>query len=424
MEDTLEGAEANLCKLREIEDTKSRRSSVEEELRAVHASMVDVERRIQAIKEAKGWYVKLGKRKLANNVHANAWRSIVTSGSIPGLSPTNLAVATQSRGPGPGRGGRGGRGGVKRGRDSSGSASVRNNAKRARQPSGKEKRVESLWGQCGTILNAVKRHRFSWPFLEAVDPVALNIPDYFTVVSKPMDLGTISKKLEQDSARGLDRRYSTPMEFRDDMRQVWANCRAYNRPGQDVRIMGDFLSEMWEKKWCQSEVEEKWKAEQDGNAQVAFPESPFIAAPIKKPRKQHLEMDREMAFPEKRRVAQLIGSLNGEQLAGIVEILLTDRQTQQQQQQQQQSHPPLGDEELELDLDKVDSRTLWKMKHYMDGLNSRRKGKHPRKKSGSSVGRAVDANGEMLSSQMNGTPSMADTEDDGISDVSLGLNPN
>ena len=129
----------------------------------------------------------------------------------------------------------------------------------------------SIWAQCTTILNALKKHRYAWPFLEPVDTVALNIPDYHDVVKQPMDLGTVSKKVAHEPEKGIGRQYRTPVEFRDDVRLVWSNCRAYNRPGQDVRAMGDFLSEMWEKRWCQSEIEDKWNLEEgNGNDQVRF----------------------------------------------------------------------------------------------------------------------------------------------------------
>lgn len=135
----------------------------------------------------------------------------------------------------------------------------------------------------------------------------------------------------------------------------------------------------------------------------------FLSGPVKKPRKGHIELDREMSFTEKRRLAQLIGSLNGEQLVGIVDILLADRA------------PPPPEEELELDLDKINPRTLWKMKQCVDGLHSRRKGRHPAKKPVSGSHSQLDNGGDMLSSQLLGTPSMADTEDDGISEISLGM---
>ena len=50
----------------------------------------------------------------------------------------------------------------------------------------------------------------------------LNIPDYFTIISHPMDLATIAKKLENNPRRNIVRRYQTPLEFRDDVRLVGA----------------------------------------------------------------------------------------------------------------------------------------------------------------------------------------------------------
>ncbi len=48
----------------------------------------------------------------------------------------------------------------------------------------------------------------------------MQIPDYYKIVKKPMDLGTIKQKLEHHPERGRPRAYQTPFEFRDDVRQV------------------------------------------------------------------------------------------------------------------------------------------------------------------------------------------------------------
>ena len=61
----------------------------------------------------------------------------------------------------------------------------------------------------------------SYYFTEPVDPVKYNIMDYFDIVSKPMDLGTIKKKLAHNCYRGAD-------HFVEDMRLVWNNCYKYN----------------------------------------------------------------------------------------------------------------------------------------------------------------------------------------------------
>ena len=41
--------------------------------------------------------------------------------------------------------------------------------------------------------------------------------------------------------------------------QVWTNCALYNPPNTPVRVMGDRLTETWEKKWYQSGIEARWK---------------------------------------------------------------------------------------------------------------------------------------------------------------------
>jgi hypothetical protein len=37
----------------------------------------------------------------------------------------------------------------------------------------------------------LKNHKTAWPFKEPVDPVALNIPNYFEIIKEPMDLQTV-----------------------------------------------------------------------------------------------------------------------------------------------------------------------------------------------------------------------------------------
>jgi hypothetical protein len=47
---------------------------------------------------------------------------------------------------------------------------------------------------CLEILQELMAHEFGWVFNTPVDPLALNIPDYFDVIKSPMDLGTIKVK--------------------------------------------------------------------------------------------------------------------------------------------------------------------------------------------------------------------------------------
>ncbi|CAD7700114.1 unnamed protein product [Ostreobium quekettii] len=402
--ETAETAEANLMRIRQEEDARERRADLENELESVRHSIVGLERQIQAIKEARGWFVRPGKKKvLGNGAHAEVWRGLVERGEVAWSWGGPKRQGAKS-----GRGGKSGGRGGRRGREGGASGLI---GKRGRKPTAKERRVMSIWAQCVTILNALKKHRYAWPFLEAVDPVALNIPDYLDVVKRPMDLGEVSRRVAHEPEKGIYRQYGCPAEFRDDVRQIWSNCRAYNRPGQDVRAMGDFLSEMWEKRWCQSEIEEKWNAEEGGGSgqgsTSAF--SSVNGSLNTKGRRGPPGGDnpnRELTFLDKRRLAQQIGSLHGPQLSGIAEILLS-------------SGVQESDDEMVLDMEQLETRTLWRLKQYVDGIHSaRKKGKGPVKKS-VQMGK-TEVNGvEQCSSQMLESATV-DSDAGESSDLSLG----
>ncbi|OWZ16650.1 hypothetical protein PHMEG_0009529 [Phytophthora megakarya] len=68
----------------------------------------------------------------------------------------------------------------------------------------------------------LSRHSLAWPFLEPVDPVALNVPTYFDVISHPMDLGTMGAKLNANE-------YNDPVEYRSDLILMFANAIEFNQ---------------------------------------------------------------------------------------------------------------------------------------------------------------------------------------------------
>jgi len=71
------------------------------------------------------------------------------------------------------------------------------------------------------IMTYLWKMHGAWNFHAPVDPVALCIPDYYTIVKEPMDFGTIKKKL-------TDHVYMTCKEFVDDVELVFSNCINYN----------------------------------------------------------------------------------------------------------------------------------------------------------------------------------------------------
>lgn len=74
-----------------------------------------------------------------------------------------------------------------------------------------------------TVMKAVWKHQFSWPFQQPVDTIKLNLPDYHKIIKKPMDLGTVKKRLENNF-------YWKAQEAMDDFQTMFDNCYIYNKP--------------------------------------------------------------------------------------------------------------------------------------------------------------------------------------------------
>ena len=97
--------------------------------------------------------------------------------------------------------------------------------------------------QCLKILQQLSMQQNAGPFLERVDPVALNIPDYFKVIKNPMDLGTVRRRLE-------DHLYKSPDEFAAAVRLTFRNAMTYNKKGHLVHDWAVELSNVFERKYA------------------------------------------------------------------------------------------------------------------------------------------------------------------------------
>ncbi|KAL5999168.1 hypothetical protein ACLOJK_040618 [Asimina triloba] len=96
--------------------------------------------------------------------------------------------------------------------------------------------------QCFAILKKLMTHEAGWIFNQPVDPVELKIPDYFSIISKPMDLGTVRSRLESGF-------YFNSDEFAADVRLTFSNARQYNPPYNDVHIIAKELNDLFNLRW-------------------------------------------------------------------------------------------------------------------------------------------------------------------------------
>ncbi len=69
---------------------------------------------------------------------------------------------------------------------------------KAPQKGGQKKKEEipEAVKPCIGLLQQLKSYKHSWPFLEPVDAEALGIPEYYQIISEPMDLSTAEQKLK------------------------------------------------------------------------------------------------------------------------------------------------------------------------------------------------------------------------------------
>ncbi|KAJ3007899.1 UNVERIFIED_CONTAM: hypothetical protein HDU68_003303, partial [Siphonaria sp. JEL0065] len=110
--------------------------------------------------------------------------------------------------------------------------------------SGSEKMLASSVAgkKCMKILKKLQNNQFGKIFLTPVDPVALNIPTYFSVIKHPMDLRTINKKLDRGH-------YVDHNSFKADVDLMLNNCFVFNVPGDWVYNQGKGLEAVFQKEW-------------------------------------------------------------------------------------------------------------------------------------------------------------------------------
>jgi Bromodomain len=90
------------------------------------------------------------------------------------------------------------------------------------------------------LLRQVKKAKDAVPFREPVDPVKLNIPRYFEVIERPMDISTIERKLSGGA-------YPVVQAVVDDFNLMVENCVKFNGAENPITKMGKNLQATFEK---------------------------------------------------------------------------------------------------------------------------------------------------------------------------------
>ncbi|KAG7638517.1 Bromodomain-like superfamily [Arabidopsis thaliana x Arabidopsis arenosa] len=232
---------------------------------------------------------------------------------------------------------------------------------------GKHVSSPDLMRQFATMFRQIAQHKWAWPFLEPVDVKGLGLHDYYKVIEKPMDLGTIKKKMESSE-------YSNVREIYADVRLVFKNAMRYNEEKEDVYVMAESLLEKFEEKWLlimPKLVEEEKKqvdeeAEQHANKQLTMEAAQAemardlsnelyeIDLQLEKLRESVVQRCRKLSTQEKKGLSAALGRLSPEDLSKALKMV-------------SESNPsfPAGAPEVELDIDVQTDVTLWRLKVFV-----------------------------------------------------------
>lgn len=91
-----------------------------------------------------------------------------------------------------------------------------------------------LKSKCLETLKGLQVHQHGWVFNSPVDPVELGLPDYFEIIKKPMDLGSVQKRLENGTYHAIE-------DFEADVTLTFDNAMTYNENGSVVYDMANEL---------------------------------------------------------------------------------------------------------------------------------------------------------------------------------------
>jgi len=130
------------------------------------------------------------------------------------------------------------------------------------RPKSKKYAVELRW--CREVLSELKKPKyttFSYPFQAPVDPVALGIPTYFSVIKHPMDISTVDQNLTDDQ-------YSTSKEFEKDVGLIFSNAYKFNPPGNPVHELAKQYEALWKE---QLGKKSRWISDHTPNVASASP---------------------------------------------------------------------------------------------------------------------------------------------------------
>ncbi|XP_058095687.1 transcription factor GTE4-like [Magnolia sinica] len=256
--------------------------------------------------------------------------------------------------------------------------------------------TDRVFKDCSALLSKLMKHKHGWVFNSPVDVKGLGLHDYYSIIKRPMDLGTVNARLSKNW-------YKSPREFAEDVRLTFQNAMMYNPKNQDVHIMAEQLLKMFEDRWAVIESEHnlhprrfdvedagcsvarRFDAEDmdqsaahkmrkspppelkrtldrsesttlpvDSKPVVSVSYTPTGRVAVPKKPKAKDPNKRDMTYEEKQKLSTNLVNLPPEKLDNIVQII-----------KKRNSDLSQHDDEIEVDIDSFDAETLWELDRFV-----------------------------------------------------------
>jgi hypothetical protein len=206
-----------------------------------------------------------------------------------------------------------------------------------------------LAGVKAVVLHLLKQ-KDAWLFGEPVDWKALGLTDYPLVVKRPMDLGTILKRIEKG-------RYSSQSDVAEDISLVWSNAMAYNIEGSEIYTTALSLKGIADRKLVAIDAQRAGPQKAAPAQKPAPPPKP--PAPPPQP---------EVTFAMKKKLNENCALLTCSDLFGLISLV-------EKECVGAGSQPVEKDNELEIDLDNFDTPCFLKLEKYVEDCIKQQKGR-------------------------------------------------
>lgn len=190
------------------------------------------------------------------------------------------------------------------------------------------------------------------PFLFPVDYKTLGIPDYPKIITQPMDISTVEKKLK-------DHEYTAYAQFEDDIKLIWKNALKYNPSNSAIYPMTIEIQRFFEKINGEELENEKYNKmknrmlnmEKKGNG---LQTKGAGAKQGKSVGYKGASVEKPLTYQEKKNLSTMIRSLETEHLLGVWEIV-------------SEGNDQIKDNEIEFDIETLPVRKARELEKYVQG---------------------------------------------------------